>query len=118
MKRKLRTGAGRGFVFRFPFSVLSHPYSALCRPGDDLLSHVLRQSTIGAEAFDGRVRDGIGSYRLARATRPAKGGMKQNWVFDFGDGDAVVSRTLGSASAKRARADARFLLKALLASST
>ena len=37
----------------------------LCRPGDDLLSRVLRQSTIGAEAFDGRVRDGIGSYRLA-----------------------------------------------------
>src|SRR5271165_5650347 len=35
--------------------------SVLCRPGDDLLSHVLRQSTIGAKAFDGRVRDGIGS---------------------------------------------------------
>ena len=30
------------------------------------------QSTIGAEAFDGRVRDGIGSGRFARATRPAK----------------------------------------------
>ena len=54
----------------------------LCRPGDDLLSHVLRQSTIGAEAFDGRVRDGIGSYRLAEATRPAKDGvLKQNWRF-------------------------------------
>ena len=53
----------------------------LCRPGDDLLSHVLRQSTIGAEAFDGRVRDGIGSYRLAEATRPAKDGvLKQNWL--------------------------------------
>ena len=47
--------------------------SVLGRPGDDLLSRVLRQSTIGAEAFDGRVRDGIGSYRLAKATRPAKG---------------------------------------------
>ena len=35
--------------------------SVLGRPGDDLLSHVLRQSTIGAKAFDGRVRDGIGS---------------------------------------------------------
>ena len=34
-------------------------------PGGDLLSRVLRQSTIGAEAFDGRVRDGIGSGRLA-----------------------------------------------------
>ena len=41
-------------------------------PGDDLLSQVLRHSTIGAEAFNGRVRDGIGFRRLAKATRPAK----------------------------------------------
>ena len=32
----------------------------LGRSGDDLLSRVLRHSTIGAEAFNGRVRDGIG----------------------------------------------------------
>jgi hypothetical protein len=51
--------------------------SVLCGPGDDLLSHVLRQSTIGAKAFDGRVRDGIGSCRLARATRPAKNGSRR-----------------------------------------
>ena len=37
----------------------------LSRPGNDLLSQVLRHSTIGAEAFDGRVRDGIGSDRSA-----------------------------------------------------
>ena len=48
-------------------------HSALSRPGDDLLSQVLRHSTIGAKAFDGRVRDGIGSNHLAKATRPAKG---------------------------------------------
>ena len=36
----------------------------------------LRQSTIGAKAFDGRVRDGIGSCRLARATRPARNGVR------------------------------------------
>ena len=42
------------------------------RPGDDLLSQVLRHSTIGAEEFNGRVRDGIGFRLLARATRPAK----------------------------------------------
>ena len=30
------------------------------RPGGDLLSHVLGRSTIGAEGFHGRVRDGIG----------------------------------------------------------
>ena len=31
-------------------------------PGDDLLSRVLRHSTISAEAFNGRVRDGIGFW--------------------------------------------------------
>ena len=76
-------------------------------PGDDRLSRVLRHSTIGAKAFDGRVRDGIGSYRLARATRPARNGrrttedritflssvgllsvvcQKQNWIFRVGRG--------------------------------
>jgi hypothetical protein len=44
----------------------------LCRPGSDLLSQVLRHSTIGAEEFNGRVRDGIGFRLLATATRPAK----------------------------------------------
>ena len=34
--------------------------TALSWPGGDLLSHVLRRSTIGAESFHGRVRDGIG----------------------------------------------------------
>src|ERR1700684_4338491 len=34
--------------------------SVLCRPGSDLLFRVLRRSTIGAEGFHGRVRDGIG----------------------------------------------------------
>src|SRR4029077_5529523 len=37
--------------------------SVLGRPGSDLLFQALRLSTIGAEDFDGRVRDGIG-YRL------------------------------------------------------
>src|ERR1700740_378367 len=31
-------------------------------PGSDLLFHALRRSTIGAEGFHGRVRDGIGCY--------------------------------------------------------
>src|SRR6201985_2533068 len=34
--------------------------SGLGRPGGDLLSRVLRRSTIGAEGFHGRVRNGIG----------------------------------------------------------
>src|ERR1044071_391524 len=46
--------------------------SLLNRPGDDLLSRVLRRSTIGAGAFHGRVRDGIGCSRSASITRPAK----------------------------------------------
>ncbi len=45
---------------------------AFCRPGDDLLSQVLRHSTIGAEAFDGRVRDGIGSDRFAEGHQAGK----------------------------------------------
>ncbi len=74
------------------YSLFATPHShivdketlALCRPGDDLLSQVLRHSTIGAEAFDGRVRDGIGSDRSAEATRPAKGKFEANcdWSFD------------------------------------
>jgi hypothetical protein len=60
----------------FPIAVCC----ALGWPGDDLLSRVLRRSTIGAGAFDGRVRDGIGSSRFARATRPAKGGGSMGLV--------------------------------------
>src|SRR5712692_4278871 len=44
----------------------------LGRPGSDLLSQGLSHSTIGAEEFNGRVRDGIGCKLLARTTRPAK----------------------------------------------
>ena len=44
----------------------------LGRSGNDLLSRVLRHSTIGAEEFNGRVRDGIGFWRLAQITGPAK----------------------------------------------
>jgi hypothetical protein len=47
-------------------------YSVLGRPGSDLLFQVLRLSTIGAEDFDGRVRDGIGYRLLAITTRSAK----------------------------------------------
>ena len=44
----------------------------LGRPGNDLLSRVLRHSTIGAEEFNGRVRYGNGFRLLARTTRSAK----------------------------------------------
>src|ERR1700756_703071 len=44
----------------------------LGRPGSDLLSQGLSHSTIGAEEFNGRVRDGIGLRLFAKTTRPAK----------------------------------------------
>ena len=44
----------------------------LSRFGGDLLSHVLRRSTIGATALNGRVRDGIGCFARAIATKPKK----------------------------------------------
>ncbi len=42
----------------------------LVRFGGDLLSHVLRRSTIGATALNGRVRDGIGCFARAVTTKP------------------------------------------------
>ncbi len=48
---------GRGFL---DWIVLR--LSVFGRPCSDLLSQVLRLSTIGAEGFDGRVRDGIGYW--------------------------------------------------------
>ena len=44
----------------------------LTRSGSDLLSHVLRRSTISAAALNGRVRDGIGCFARAITTRPRK----------------------------------------------
>ena len=48
---------------------------AFSRPGSDLLSRVLRRSTIGAGAFHGRVRKGNGCGRPAITTRSAKGNV-------------------------------------------
>ena len=64
---KLLFGKAAGIVYscRLWVDFVMRKRTDLCGPGGDLLSRVLRQSTIGAEAFDGRVRDGIGSYRLA-----------------------------------------------------
>ena len=44
----------------------------LFRFGGDLLSHVLRRSTIGATALNFRVREGIGCFARAIATKPEK----------------------------------------------
>ena len=52
--------------------IVSERFAFLSRSGGDLLSHVLRRSTIGAAALNGRVRDGIGCFARARATSPGK----------------------------------------------
>jgi hypothetical protein len=62
---------------------------ALGRPGGDRLSRVLRHSTMGAGAFDGRVRDGIGSWAhrsghqagAAHGTR--HGGFGKHWSLSW-----------------------------------
>src|SRR6476619_5106260 len=51
------------------------------RPGSDLLSQGLSHSTIGAEEFNGRVRDGIGLRLFARTTRPAKDKKTKQAIF-------------------------------------
>lgn len=52
--------------------VLLHElFFAIGRPGGDRLSRVLRRSIIGAGAFHGRVRNGIGCGRPAVTTRSA-----------------------------------------------
>ena len=56
----------------FVFMTSKEEFLVLGRPGSDLLSQGLSHSTIGAEEFNGRVRDGIGFRLLARTTRPAK----------------------------------------------
>src|SRR5215510_10728521 len=53
-------------------SSIGRGFFALGRPGSVLLSHVLRHSTIGAEGFHGRVRNGIGCGPLAITTRSSK----------------------------------------------
>lgn len=54
---------------------------AFCRPGSDLLSRVLRRSTISAGAFHGRVRNGIGCSRSAITTRSAKRTLLEKLFF-------------------------------------
>ena len=59
----------------------------LGRSGNDLLSRVLRHSTIGAEAFNGRVRDGIG-FLCASLKSPDRPRTKRHPLVR-GDGQAI-----------------------------
>ena len=67
-----RAALPRGNFCPVRFVFIVSESSLLSRSGGDLLSHVLRRSTIGAAALNGRVRDGIGCFARARATRPGK----------------------------------------------
>ena len=71
--------------------------------GGDLLSHVLRRSTIGALALNCRVRDGIGCFADAMTTRPADEplhiGILSAAKLLLGSGDLAVT---GSDQAYRA----------------
>ena len=67
---------------------------AFNRPGSDLLSRVLRRSTIGAGVFHGRVRNGNGWGHPAITTRSTKGNVDvpadcrrslRSWIFWFID---------------------------------
>jgi Integrase core domain/Transposase len=69
----------------------------LCRPGGDLLSQVLRHSTIGAEAFDGRVRDGIGSDRYAESHQA--GEARKRSKLEFGLSRSCLRERLSEKSA-------------------
>ena len=62
----------KGSGVLFDHEIVEEEIFVLGRPGSDLLSQGLSHSTIGAEEFNGRVRDGIGFKLLARTTRPAK----------------------------------------------
>ena len=64
--------------------VLYIDFLFLVRFGGDLLSHVLRRSTIGVTALNGRVRDGIGCLVVAMTTKPKQKQLAailllQNW---------------------------------------
>ena len=65
-------------------------------PGGDLLSRVLRRSTIGAEGFHGRVRDGIGCLPPRHDHRALQANLSCRWrafacVCVFGNGESVFA---------------------------
>ncbi len=59
-------------IHTLAISFVRKRFFALERSGSDLLSRALRHSTIGAESFHVRVRNGIGCTPFASATRSSK----------------------------------------------
>lgn len=54
------------------FEIVREFVTDFIRSGDDLLSHILRCSTIGMIALNFRVRDGIGCFTNTMITGPVK----------------------------------------------
>jgi hypothetical protein len=80
----------RGF---FQFHIDIRDIAVLGRPGSDLLSQALRLSTIGAEVFNGRVRDGIGFWALRKNHQVDKEQRCEFWFFGFALFEQGVIRT-------------------------
>ena len=74
----------------------------LSRFGGDLLSHVLRRSTIGVTALNGRVRDGIGCLAVAMTTKPRKNPLERTSMFLSAFDRAGCPAVSGSNQAYRA----------------
>ena len=77
--RPLSFGRAEYVMRRWGVRVATPDKIAFSRPGSDLLSRVLRRSTIGAGAFHGRVRNGNGCSHPAITTRSAKGNLLRSW---------------------------------------
>ena len=60
-------------------------------PGNDLLFHALRHSTIGANSFHGRVRDGIGCLSVAIVTRKLISSKLFSVRFNCNQANRVIS---------------------------
>ena len=76
--QKPLTVSGKGFL-NYSFDIVTRSY-VFGRPCSDLLSQALRLSTIGAEEFDGRVRDGIGSWAPRKNHKVSEKRMSEFWL--------------------------------------
>ena len=96
-------GKGRG-KHRWRGATALRSRGMVAGPGGDLLSHVLRRSTMGAAGFHGRVRNGVGWGTRAMATRsrnhPARSATARGPrppLHGSGDEDPCEGRRLGDA---------------------
>ena len=71
---------------------LRDTYGGFTRFGGDLLSHVLRRSTIGAKALNGWVRDGTRCFALAMTTKPRKASVSRVCVVQIRDTRCSIFR--------------------------